>query len=429
MKSMNTILRYLAGTGLELVSGRTFKITDATLAQITTAQQISEKNQPNGYPGLGPTSEIYANLIPRFGTTAEINAQAWLPGELISTTDTHDVRLCDGIVNGGRSITLNSTSTIVVNANGTPAQNAQQLELAYALAKTLLPNKAALSPTNRATIFCMPGVYDLMALSTALTLNTSYIDLVGIGGSGSCILLCGTIPSTRNITVTSTNKDFNMRGFTLKRQAPTDTGPILMSLSVGAPGLAVNHQDLIFDNGTAVETTAVMSCAGITSTAPLSGLIKNVKSAGQAMYGGSANMVISARFEDCEFGPKGFGGSNIDTSASSRLDGALIRCKYSGASRLAVRINCLMWACDWNADIQRVGSGSPNTDPGACKLSYSRIKGNGTNAPVSNDAVIAAPGIKIAFCQFPLQALSTNITTNLALGTLAASFNIQDDDI
>ena len=425
MKSATAFLHYLAGTGLELISGRIFKITDATLQQIANAQQTTEKNIPNGYPGLGPTSEIYANLIPRFGTTAEINAQAWLPGELVSTTDVPGVRLCDGIVNGGRSISLNSTSTIVVNSNGTPAQNAQQLELAYSIAKSFLPNKAALSPTNRATIFCMPGVQDLSGLSSSLQLDTSFIDIIGIGGNQACQIVC---TGLRSIMAPSTNKDWGMRGFLIRRAAPADTG-LLIAFTGASPGLALNHQDLIWDNGTAPETTPVMSWTGFGTTTPISGLIRNCKSAGQACYGGFGSGIWNNRFEDCEFGPKGFGASNIDTVASSIISGGLIRCIYRSTNRLAVRLNCLMWACDWNADIQRIGSGSPNTDIGACKISYSRIKGNSTNPPISNDALIAAPGLRIAFCQLPNVALHTNVSTNLALGTLGASFNIVDDDI
>ena len=419
MKSATSILRYLAGTGLELI-GRTFALTATVQSQLTNAQQKSEKDQPNGYAGLGTSSEIYANLIPRYGTSAEINALTGIAGEVASTTDTFDLRLFDGATPGGRSTTLNSKSTIIVQANGSAIANGIALNNAYTLAKSFTPQNSPLAANNRVTIFCMPGVYSLEGLTSALALDTSFIDIIGIGGSNACEIVTSTVGGTHNISQGATNKDYRFQGFRIRRVAPADTTPTLMTMSVSGTSLTFQHVDLNFDNGTAPVTTSVMSMNGGTTSLFWDGLISKCRTTGANMYGGGTNIMLRARIEDCEAGQHSFGGNatgNVSISPG-RLDGALIRTRLNGGIVWGASVNCLMWDCDWGSDIQRVGNAGDGT---AVKISYSRIKARATFPPITNNVAISIP---FCFNQLTSVAVGVNVT-NL----ITTPYNVVSDGI
>lgn len=74
-------------------------------------------------------------------------------------------------------VVIDPTSTVMVDASGTDAERGTALLAAYAAAKLLLPNGAALSATNRATVILPPGKYKV---TSTLTLDTSFIDICGL---------------------------------------------------------------------------------------------------------------------------------------------------------------------------------------------------------------------------------------------------------
>lgn len=86
---------------------------------------------------------------------------------------------------------LEGSQYVFVTANGTDVENAQELQDAYDLAKTMSP-----SATNRITIICGNGNYNFLS---DFVMDTQYIDLVSLDGNRSVIFDgTGTISITAN---------------------------------------------------------------------------------------------------------------------------------------------------------------------------------------------------------------------------------------
>lgn len=81
----------------------------------------------------------------------------------------------------GLSWGLAGGTFIMATTTGTAVQNGQSLLAAYQKAKTLLPNQAPLSSSNRATLLIPPGRYDLG--TEALTLDKEFVDVIGLSSS------------------------------------------------------------------------------------------------------------------------------------------------------------------------------------------------------------------------------------------------------
>ena len=73
---------------------------------------------------------------------------------------------------------LNVGQTVNVKLTDSAVTNGQNLVTAYNYAKTLTPNGAALSATNRVAVIIQPGNYTLAA---ELVVDTSYVDIIGLG--------------------------------------------------------------------------------------------------------------------------------------------------------------------------------------------------------------------------------------------------------
>ena len=86
---------------------------------------------------------------------------------------------------------IEGTQYIYVAANGTPTENAAELQAAYNTAKTMSP-----SASNRITVICGNGNYDF---GSAFEMDTEYIDLVSLDGNRSIVFNgTGTISITAN---------------------------------------------------------------------------------------------------------------------------------------------------------------------------------------------------------------------------------------
>jgi hypothetical protein len=138
-------------------------------------------NRPGGYVAIDGDGHLrVAGVIVRTETAAAMASILLDEGELAYETDTGRVKAGDGLTLGGVPLTeWASSSTVVVRATGSATQNGSALLAAYAQAKTMTPNGAALSALNRATVLVGPGVYDLD--SDTLELDASFVDLVGMG--------------------------------------------------------------------------------------------------------------------------------------------------------------------------------------------------------------------------------------------------------
>jgi hypothetical protein len=73
---------------------------------------------------------------------------------------------------------LNVGQVVNVKLTDSAVTNGQNLVDAYNYAKTLTPNGAALSATNRVSVIIQPGNYTLAA---QLTVDTQFVDLIGLG--------------------------------------------------------------------------------------------------------------------------------------------------------------------------------------------------------------------------------------------------------
>lgn len=92
-----------------------------------------------------------------------------------------------GLLSGGGSVIVNTDSTVVVSPAGTDATRGTALAAAYAAAKLLTPNGAALSANNRATVILPPGGY---LLPSTLVLDASFVDIA------ASVVTVGALPTT-----------------------------------------------------------------------------------------------------------------------------------------------------------------------------------------------------------------------------------------
>ena len=104
-----------------------------------------------------------------------------------------------------------------VTADASPdnaVTNGTNLLAAYDSAKLLAPNGAALSATNRAVVFVPPGIYDLV--TTALTMDTQFVDLVGVSGNPEHVLITSVVAVNNTGTLVQTVNDVLISGVTLE---------------------------------------------------------------------------------------------------------------------------------------------------------------------------------------------------------------------
>ena len=126
------------------------------------------------------------------------------------------VFISGGGSSGGGGATLDTTSAITVPVTSNAVVNGTALRTAYAAAKILTPNGAALSATNRAVLFVPPGKYDLV--TTPLTLDTQFVDLVGVSGNPEHVLITSIVSALNSGTLVQTANDVLISGVTLENE-------------------------------------------------------------------------------------------------------------------------------------------------------------------------------------------------------------------
>lgn len=99
-------------------------------------------------------------------------------------------------------------------------ENGKRLIEAYAKAKTLTPNGAALSATNRACVIVPPGKYDLdhgvAGACVPLTLDTQYVDIIGLTTDRALQHIYGTPASTNSGVIIQTANDVHISNLTVE---------------------------------------------------------------------------------------------------------------------------------------------------------------------------------------------------------------------
>jgi hypothetical protein len=96
------------------------------------------------------------------------------------------------------STSIEGTHYLYVAGNGTPTENATELQNAYDTAKTLTPNGNPLDADNRVKIIVGTGKYEFPN-SKPFTLDTPYIDIVSLTGDADVFLY--TTNANDNVTV------------------------------------------------------------------------------------------------------------------------------------------------------------------------------------------------------------------------------------
>jgi len=355
---------------------------------------IASENQPNGWVSLNDDGELDARVILQHDTAANINAIVLEQGEIATTTDTLDLRVGDGVTAGGISLRLNSTSCVIVTANGSAAANGTALTAAYTAAKLLTPNGAALSNTNRATVLVGPGVYT----GAVIPHDTNYVDMISMAGSRSTFIPGGT-QSAANI---------RLIGFTITTQ-------LQLNLTNFTSTPECYHEDLDF---LGVDTTTVIMV--ITGSGSLNGTFRNCRtsSLSTGLYGGLTNMTTQSTilFEDCVAGLKGLCGAT-GASTGGTMSGIMRRCTVNAASwnvKVAgLMDNCVLNGCSINRLVE-----------GASIYRTRIVPASGTC--IANNSV--SVNIKAGFNTLKTFSAATpwgSGVTNL-LGT---PYNIEDDDV
>lgn len=252
-------------------------------------------------------------------------------------------------INGG-SDGLGGTNYVFVQANGTPTENAQELQDAYDLAKTMSP-----SATNRIAVIAAPGYYNF----NDFLMDTEYIDLVSLDGNRSIIntggLSFGVIANnvfvkgvdvSPNPFLVSGGLNFikieNCKGGNLSFGTSGGSSGTFINCVAGnnsfgtsggsATGYFENCQAGNFSFGTSggnasgIFINCVAGNDSFARSGEASGTFINCKAGDRGFARGDLT-IASGYFKNCEAGDQSFGAGN-----NSFLPGTFINCKAGNLS-------------------------------------------------------------------------------------------------
>jgi hypothetical protein len=239
---------------------------------------------------------------------------------------------------------LNVGQTVNVKLTDSAVTNGQNLVDAYNYAKTLTPNGAALSATNRVSVIIQPGNYTIAA---ELVVNTQFVDLIGMEAQK---LRRGAVPAVviGGNTLNVTANDVRVKGVSVGEQAFTIGTNLPLQIFEDCIGGDNSFNDLIISgtfinckggiysfgsapnsniytvNGTFINCVGTAnSFGGASNSSTVSGLFINC-------YGSfGANCIASGTFIDCEGLDYSFGGTASNPSTAS---GTFTNCIGGGDS-------------------------------------------------------------------------------------------------
>jgi hypothetical protein len=232
---------------------------------------------------------------------------------------------------------LNVGHVVNVKLTDSAVTNGQNLVDAYNYAKTLTPNGAALSATNRVSVIIQPGNYTLAA---QLTVDTQFVDLIGLG---AVKLRRGAVPaviiSGNNLNVTA--NDVRIKGISLGSQLIVINSNLPLqifedcvggsnsfnTLTISGTFINCNGGTGSFGSGSFITFNAAgtfINCSvnGLafgsgSSGSSATGLFINCTSGTGAGFGGNNGNTASGTFIDCEGGSNSFGGTVFSASTAS----------------------------------------------------------------------------------------------------------------
>jgi hypothetical protein len=306
-------------------------------SDIPDVQALSEKDQPNGYPGLDASGQLVGPIITRTGTLAQLDALTLDAGELAVATDLPILRVGDGSVSGGHDAGLGSQWAVVCRPVGLPTANATALRAAYTYAASLTPGGSALSASNRAAVLVLPGVYDFDggdASDHGLELDTDFVDLIGVGGDPDQVLLTSTIDVNDRGTVERTCDDVRVCNLHIHQGGNGSTGttasPSAYWIDAASSAEVLTDLHLTATRDTVHDGACMrmgMDYAG-TYLRVICGDIDDVATGDHAFGGqltGTSTGDMSGYAEDCKGGRGAFGGLYMNTGGG--VSGTCVRCR------------------------------------------------------------------------------------------------------
>lgn len=205
---------------------------------------------------------------------------------------------------------------VVDTTAGDAINNGVNLLSAYALAKTLTPNGAAKTATNRALVLIPPGKF---TLTTTLLLDTQFVDIVGTTGNAKDVLITSAIATDNSGTITQTASDVRIVSVSIENTQNTNarnnnaTDPAAYAPDSSLAGAYLENVILYASN-----------LAWPTRLSTIySGTYKAVSTTAARAFGYGST--CSGNFTDCSVGASGF-------SASGTCSGNFLRCSGGTAS-------------------------------------------------------------------------------------------------
>lgn len=309
--------------------------TDVPVFAIGTADATAILNADLGF--FDGTTETTLALVDADGDSwFKIDYSADDTPRLSAGGAATEILLDTHIRHGGR---INQDAYIVVEDAATDSARGTNLKAAYTAAKSLTPGGSALSATNRAVVIVPAGRYDFG--STALDVDTDFVDFVGVGECRrsedgtlrmpDTALICDTDDEVVNVTA----RDVHMSGFHIIHETAAKVGLRIDEanaadrarfVDIGITNNGVLDQAV--DDGTNTDIGSYFeNCHTVSNLlgecATVSGTLVYC-SGGDDSFAG-AGYVASGTFIDCHVeGVNGFAGSGGTAS------GTFKRCTASG---------------------------------------------------------------------------------------------------
>lgn len=278
---------------------------------------------------------------------------------------------------------LEGSQYVFVAADGTPTENAAELQAAYDKAKTMSP-----SATNKITIIAAPGEY---AFPSTFVMDTEYINLVSLTGNRDVIFdlegLVDPLPLDNNFNIITIEKCllinadnvyvkgiegkyydsqswFNWWGGSTDYNLPIDIGDNLSNILVeNCKGGSFSFGYEKITSGTFINCEAnVYSFGSFDGTA--SGTFINCV-AGMESFGGGQNGIASGTFVNCVAASLSFGSRTLASGTFTNCVGGNVS---FGGTALATLTGKLYYC--------RLTNGTFKTVSGGGRVYYS-VDGNG----------------------------------------------------
>lgn len=231
-----------------------------------------------------------------------------------SIINTNGVGAITGAVHNSNETTQNTTmfdnlvaydnyAYKIVRTYDTDTENGQSLKDAYADAVTLTPGGNPLSISNRVAILVPPGTYALG--TTGLTMNTQFVDLIGLGRADETIITSVSNTGTGLGTIIQTTNNIKFRNLTIQNSsAAYSTGTDQDDSGYAPQGVypSVEFTDCVFNNPGTGGNGAPFMRLGHEYSGSFT-RCRGVDGAGVSVF----FAIASGNYFDCHYAGPGFG--------------------------------------------------------------------------------------------------------------------------